>query len=241
MTKTANTKVSKTVKSVSIEKRPAVAASIKPTSTTAYVEGIPFDWEESKIAETFADCGGISRVKAPTWHDSGRLKGYALIEFENASGLAQALKLDGVKVEGGRWLKVSVSTSEGSTARQPVAPSEATKSLFVGNLPYQVTEDEIASLFNTLLSKHSKSVAVEGVRVVTENGRTKGFGYVDFASIALSKKALESHAEKPLSIQGRQLRLDVHTGRKREGFHHRPEAYQATLVRPGNTKENPKP
>jgi nucleolin len=112
------------------------------------------------------------------------------------------------------------------------------KSIFVGNLPYEVEEDEIATLFNEMLAKSGlKQRAVEGVRVVTENGRTKGFGYVDFTSLAVAKKALEIHAASPLSLQGRSLRLDVHTGKKREGFHYRPEAYKAKLVRPAGSKD----
>ena len=45
--------------------------------------------------------------------------------------------------------------------------------LFVGNLPWSLTEDELAELFSTVSQ-------VEGVRVIVdrETGRSRGFGFV---------------------------------------------------------------
>ena len=75
--------------------------------TTVYVDGLPFDWDESKISGFFSNCGVIVRVKAPTWHDSGRLKGYALIEFKTEAGLEAALQLDKAKVNVTSYVSVA--------------------------------------------------------------------------------------------------------------------------------------
>lgn len=59
------------------------------------------------------------------------------------------------------------------------------KSLFVGNLPWQTTEDELKQKFE----EHAKVVAV---RIVTDkmSGRSKGFGFVEVE---------DSDAEKAIS------------------------------------------
>jgi cold-inducible RNA-binding protein len=48
-----------------------------------------------------------------------------------------------------------------------------TKKVYVGNLPFRTTEDELSELF-------SQAGAVESVSIITdrETGRSKGFGFV---------------------------------------------------------------
>jgi RNA recognition motif-containing protein len=52
-----------------------------------------------------------------------------------------------------------------------------TKKVYVGNLPFRTTEDELNSLF-------SQVGAVESVTIITdrETGRSKGFGFVSMGS-----------------------------------------------------------
>lgn len=51
-----------------------------------------------------------------------------------------------------------------------------TKKLYVGNLPFQTTEDELSDLFAEVGN-------VESVRIITdrETGRSRGFGFVEMA------------------------------------------------------------
>ena len=51
------------------------------------------------------------------------------------------------------------------------------KKLYVGNLPFQITETELKDLFST-------AGAVDSVRIITdrETGRSKGFGFVEMQS-----------------------------------------------------------
>jgi len=56
------------------------------------------------------------------------------------------------------------------------------KSLFVGNLPYSATENEIKSAFE-------QHVEVVAVRLITDKmtGRAKGFGFVEVADGDMEK------------------------------------------------------
>ncbi len=83
------------------------------------------------------------------------------------------------------------------------APSET---LFVANLPFDVTEDAVAEEF----SKHG---SVLGVRLPTDmnSGAPKGFGYVQYASVEEAKDAFGKLTGT--TIMGRPIRLDYSTPR----------------------------
>jgi nucleolin len=190
-----------------------------------YVEGLPFDISEDAVKELFS--GTIVRSVIPRWHDSGRLRGYAIIEFETEAEAQEALSLDKKKLESGRYLSVSFSKGKKtefkpqSSATEITADEQSTcKTMFVGNLPYDVTEDELSALFTAY-------GPIEEVRVVSENGRTKGFGYLEFKKAGIVKRIVSDAQKKKLSMKGRALNVDFNTGQKRAGFHLRKEAYDS--------------
>lgn len=57
------------------------------------------------------------------------------------------------------------------------------KSLFIGNLPWAATEDEVKALFE------GNDVTVQAVRIITDKmtGRAKGFGFVEVEDNAMEK------------------------------------------------------
>lgn len=60
------------------------------------------------------------------------------------------------------------------------------KKLFVGNLPYSISEDEVKSFF-------SEMGTVESVKIITDqySGRSKGFGFVEMTNDEEADKAIE--------------------------------------------------
>jgi RNA recognition motif-containing protein len=82
--------------------------------------------------------------------------------------------------------------------------------LFVGNLSYQTTEDDLRQLFAGV-------AAVSSVTVVTErdSGRSKGFAFVEMASPEDAQKAigeLNGH-----SLHDRTIRVDLARPREDRG------------------------
>ncbi len=59
--------------------------------------------------------------------------------------------------------------------------------IYVGNLPYSVTEDSLKTAFEA----HG---AVESAKIITDKytGRSKGFGFVEMASKEEADKAIEN-------------------------------------------------
>ncbi len=98
------------------------------------------------------------------------------------------------------------------------------KKLYVGNLSYNTTEDELKELF-------SKCGEVLSVKIITDphTGRAKGFGFVEMANEADAKKAIAElngtmSADRTITVaeakpqQPRERRGFGGGGRGRQGF-----------------------
>lgn len=73
--------------------------------------------------------------------------------------------------------------------------------LYVGNLNYTTTEDELREVFGA----HGEVVSVTLIRD-RETGRAKGFGFVEFASDDAGRNAIEDLDGK--QIGGRALKVN---------------------------------
>jgi nucleolin len=84
------------------------------------------------------------------------------------------------------------------------ARPEGCRSVFVGNLPFSATEEDLKWLF-------SDCGDIEAARIATdrETGRPRGFGYVDFATEDCVDKAM---AKQGTDLYGRAVRLDYGKG-----------------------------
>ena len=74
------------------------------------------------------------------------------------------------------------------------------KKLYVGNISFQATEDDIRELF-------SKSGEVESVKIITDqfSGKPKGFGFVEMTTEEDAAKAIEAlngttFMERPITV-----------------------------------------
>ena len=75
------------------------------------------------------------------------------------------------------------------------------KRLYVGNLPYTTTEDELRDMFEP----HG---AIESVAVITDRdtGRSRGFGFVEMREASAADKAIQALDGKDMG--GRSLRVN---------------------------------
>lgn len=82
------------------------------------------------------------------------------------------------------------------------------KKLYVGNLPYKMTDEELRSYF-------SSSGTVESAIIIfdRETGRSKGFGFVEMASPDEAQAAIE--AFDGIEYEGRNLRVNIAKERER--------------------------
>ena len=110
-------------------------------------------------------------------NNEGRPSGFGFLTFKAAAAVAKAVAMDGQELQG-RWIKVKEADgteknkAPGRFGEQRPRPAGCV-SLFMGNLSWEVSEDEIRGLF-------ADCGEVTQVRFATdrETGDFKGFGHV---------------------------------------------------------------
>ena len=79
--------------------------------------------------------------------------------------------------------------------------------LFLGNLPYSVSDEELKNAFSQL-------APVKEVRAaITKDGVHKGWAHIEFHSIGDAKRVYESDQEDPIFILGRNVVIDYAVSR----------------------------
>ena len=190
---------------------PAASASKASTSTLVenndhkiFIKGLPWVTEESKVRDFFKSCGKIKSVEFPVDAD-GRASGTAYVAFSARSEVDKALELDGQIWPGTeRWLKIL----DGKSAiRVSTTKPEGCDTVFVGNLPFDVEEDQLRELF-------ASCGEVASIRFATapEDGSFKGFGHVSFADGSSTDSAVKLSGT---NINGRNIRVDYAPPRQR--------------------------
>jgi len=74
--------------------------------------------------------------------------------------------------------------------------------LFVGSLPYTITDEDLAALFAPAGNVVSAKVIMD-----RDSGRSKGFGFVEFATDEEAAEAVRTFHGKP--VEGRNLTVNV--------------------------------
>ena len=84
------------------------------------------------------------------------------------------------------------------------------KTLYVGNLPYQTTEDELKELFEEYGEVNSAKIITD-----RETGRSRGFGFVEISEES-AQKAIDSL--NGTNFGGRNLKVNEARERKPKRF-----------------------
>ena len=78
-----------------------------------YVGNLPFSTDEAELRELFEPHGELASVSVIMDRDTGRPRGFAFVEFEDANSAAKARQaLDGREL-GGRTMRVSEANERG--------------------------------------------------------------------------------------------------------------------------------
>ena len=86
-------------------------------ATKLFVGGLPFTTTQTELEELFRQVGEIREVFIPMDRESGRPRGFAFVEYDDAAVATQAIeKFDGYEL-GGRALRVN--EAQAKPARAP--------------------------------------------------------------------------------------------------------------------------
>ena len=185
----------------------ANAPAPTPKQRTDYgiwIGNLPFTVSKDDLRQFLDSEGGISgddvvRVHLPPPKDAGRKfdknRGFAYIDFSTQDILDKALLLTEKLLSGRRVLIKNSKSFEGRPPKSDESKSpaldgsgkakEPSKRIFVGNLGFDVTREELAEHF-------SQAGEVEDVFLATfeDSGKCKGFGWVRFAAIEGAEAAV---------------------------------------------------
>ncbi|MFH1437081.1 MAG: RNA-binding protein [Pseudomonadota bacterium] len=91
--------------------------------------------------------------------------------------------------------------------------------LFVGNIPYDFSEDDLKSIFD------AEQFKVVDVKLITDRitGKSRGFGFVTLETDELAAEAVKQYNGK--EVGGRTLKIEVAKGKQqKDGGERKPRA-----------------
>lgn len=187
-----------------------------------FVGNLSWNVDEDMLSKEFDGFGEIAQVRLITDRNTGRSKGFGYVEFIEVQSAVDAYEVKNGAMLDGRQMNVDYSkprpegnSSGGFNQRDKAdqranrygdkqsAPSET---IFVGNLSFDATADDVREAFEQFGDITRISIPTD-----RDTGSIKGFGYVSFGSIEESTAAL--NGLRGVSIQGRPMRLDFATPR----------------------------
>src|SRR5580658_3597456 len=192
-----------------------------------FVAGLPDSISEEVLKQLFEATGGkVIGLSLPKDRTTGRLRGFGFVTLATPQE-AQAARdaLDG-SIQAGRSISVRPFQAEppkrdaaggprvggppGARGPGGPPPQSPDRTLYIGNLPYDATVEEVQTLING-------AVADSVVRVhlpMDADGRKRGFGFVTMASAEVAKTAADALRTADL----RARRLIVHLAHPKRAF-----------------------
>ena len=181
-----------------------------------FVAGLPDSVTEDVLRRLFEATGGtVVSVSLPKDRATGRPRGFGFVTLGSSQEAASARSaLDG-SVQAGRAISVRPFQSEpprpregarpGADAPVSAGPSAASedRTLYVGNLPYDVTQQELETLF----SEHGAGPVARIHLPIGPDGRPRGFGFVSLASGEAANQAIT--ALRDVEVRGRRLMINI--------------------------------
>ncbi|KAI9051418.1 hypothetical protein LZ554_004464 [Drepanopeziza brunnea f. sp. 'monogermtubi'] len=137
---------------------------------------------------------------------SGRSKGVGYVEFKNEESVPAAIQLTGQKLLG---IPIIAQLTEAEKNRQVRNP-EATSSnpnqipfhrLYVGNIHFSITESDLQNVFEPFGELEFVQLQKE------EQGRSRGYGFVQFRDPSQAREALEKM--NGFDLAGRPIRVGL--------------------------------
>jgi len=186
-----------------------------------FVAGLPDSVTEEVLKQIFEATGGkVVSVSLPKDRTTGRPRGFGFVTMGTpAEAQAARDQLDG-SMQGGRSISVRPFQAEppkrgegGPMSSGPRsgpgggprgAPQAPDRTLYIGNLPYDCTQQEVEQLISTVTGEGQ----VQRVHLpVDQDGRKRGFGFVTMASSESAKTAADQL--KTADIRGRRLIVNI--------------------------------
>jgi nucleolin len=198
--------------------------SSKPDGcTTVFLANLPYSTTEEDIHQLCSDNGVDApvRVNFLMDRDTGRPRGTGFVEFADTTDVDKFVTLNGAMLQD-RSIRLDYATGERKTrgsgsrgssgSRDPFSLSEKPEgctSVFVGNLPYDIQDEDIYAKANEVGASNPQRIQWLTDR---ETGAFKGSGFIEFESTEDVDKFVQLNNTK---LGNRSMRVDYAKGREK--------------------------
>ncbi|HLV21670.1 MAG TPA: RNA-binding protein [Polyangiaceae bacterium] len=176
-----------------------------------FVAGLPDSINEEVLRQLFEATGGtVVNVSLPKDRATGRPRGFGFVTLASPEQAQSARgELDG-SLQAGRPISVRPFQAEPprrSEGRSDAGPSPSSSSedrtVYVGNLPYDISQDEVQALF----ADNGAGPVARVHLPVGQDGRPRGFGFVTLSTAEAASAAVT--ALRNVEVRGRRLMINI--------------------------------
>lgn len=172
----------------------------KEEGYTAYVVNISYDTQNWQLRELFSSYGTVSRVFMPQDRNTGKAKGIAFVTMSTAEELENAIaELNESQVDG-RTMYVDKAKPKGSAKPTPKEKKENETKLYVGNLSYETTTEDLQEFFSQYGEVSDVYIPYD-----RDTGSSRGFGFLSMATEAANTAIEQANGYE---LQGRQIQVN---------------------------------
>ncbi|KAI1329126.1 RNA-binding domain-containing protein [Xylariaceae sp. FL0255] len=181
------------------EAAPAAAAGEQTPSV--FISNMTFDATDVHLREAFSKYGEVTATQIGR-DGRGLSRGFGFVHFATKEAADRAVNEANKSFWHGRRILVQHRESNKNLSeRAPRDASAPSKSLYIGNIPYETSDADLNKLFRSLENVKDVRVAVD-----RNTGWPRGFAHADFDDLESAIKAHEILSQTMMG--GRQLRCD---------------------------------
>lgn len=161
-----------------------------------FIKNLHKEIDNKTLFDTFSSFGNILSCKV-SMTPEGESKGYGFVHFQQPGDAEKA-----IESVNGKMIKdmvVTVQAYLSRTEREKGKTSSLFTNVYVKNLPADFTKEQLEALF-TKFGKISSPYVATG-----EDGKSRGFGFVNFDNHAAASEAVEKMNESVELVEGKKL------------------------------------
>lgn len=173
---------------------------------TVFVQQLAARLRTKDLIAFFEKIGPVKEAQIVKDRVSGRSKGVGYVEFKNEESVPAAIQLTGQKLLG---IPIIAQLTEAEKNRQVRNPESAGSNpnqipfhrLYVGNIHFSITESDLQNVFEPFGELEFVQLQKE------EQGRSRGYGFVQFRDPNQAREALEKM--NGFDLAGRPIRVGL--------------------------------
>ncbi|KAL4957390.1 hypothetical protein BDW69DRAFT_32832 [Aspergillus filifer] len=178
-------------------------AQLEPKDTI-FIGNLFYDVTAEDLREQMAKYGVVLGVNI-IYDSRGISKGYAYVQFDSKESAARAINALHMRIYEGRRVTVHYAQTR---MNRDERPREPTDTLYIANLPFEMTDRDLQDLFKDIVGATDIRVTVD-----RQTGLLLGYVHAEFLNVQTAMVAREKLAGK--SLYNKRLRVDYSTSSKK--------------------------